>query len=87
VINSIPGAQVDQPITISGTATDVGGVVGGVEVSTDGGETWNPADGRGQWSFDWTPTQAGPVTLRSRAADDSANLEQSGPGLTVNVAP
>ena len=31
-------------ITITGTATDTGGgVVGGVEVSTDGGSTWHPA--------------------------------------------
>ena len=31
-------------ITISGTATDAGGgVVAGVEVSTDGGSTWHPA--------------------------------------------
>ena len=28
------------PVTIIGTATDFGGVVGGVEVSADGGQTW-----------------------------------------------
>ena len=34
-------------VTISGTATDTGGgVVGGVEVSVDGGATWHPATGR-----------------------------------------
>ena len=32
-------------VTITGTATDTGGgVVAGVEVSTDGGTTWHPAD-------------------------------------------
>ena len=37
-----------RPVTITGTATDTGGgVVGGVEVSTDGGATWHPATGRG----------------------------------------
>ena len=36
-----------RPVTISGTATDTGGgVVGGVEVSTDDGATWHPATGR-----------------------------------------
>ena len=33
-------------VTITGTATDTGGgMVGGVEVSTDGGATWQPATG------------------------------------------
>ncbi len=37
------------PVTITGTATDAGGgVVGGVEVSVDGGATWHPADGRAE---------------------------------------
>jgi hypothetical protein len=86
-ITPIPGAQVNLPVTISGTATDVNGIVGSVELSTDGGQTWNPANGREQWSFVWTPTQAGPATIRVRAADDSANLEQPGPGLAVVVVP
>jgi N,N-dimethylformamidase beta subunit-like, C-terminal/Bacterial Ig domain len=39
------------PVTITGTAADTGGgVVGGVEVSVDGGTTWHPATGRGSWS-------------------------------------
>src|SRR5207247_939650 len=34
-------------VTVSGTAQDLGGgVVGGVEVSVDGGATWHPAVGR-----------------------------------------
>src|SRR5262249_62405292 len=33
-----------QTVTVSGTASDAGGgVVAGVEVSTGGGQTWNPA--------------------------------------------
>ena len=32
-----------QSVTVSGTATDIGGVIAGVEVSTDGGNTWHPA--------------------------------------------
>jgi len=85
VVTPLGLAQVNQPVIISGTAVDVGGAVGSVEVSTDGGQTWNPASGRGQWAFGWTPTQAGTFTIRSRAADDSGNLEQPGPGIVVLV--
>ena len=43
-------------VTITGTATDAGGgVVGGVEVSVDGGATWHPAAGRATWTYTWTP--------------------------------
>ena len=77
---------VGNPVTISGTATDTGGgVVGAVEVSTDGGATWRPAAGRENWSFSWTPASSGPVTILSRAADDSGNLEVPGAGISVTV--
>ena len=57
--HSAPGGQ---QITITGTATDAGGgVVGGVEVSVDGGTTWHPATGRGSWTYNWTPTGSGLV--------------------------
>jgi hypothetical protein len=76
-------------ITITGTASDVGGRVGAVEVSTDGGETWHPASGRESWSYEWTPEDSGPATLLARAADDSANLgAPSAPvEVTVSVEP
>src|SRR6202166_2578329 len=64
------------PITITGTALDSGGgVVGGVEVSLDGGTTWHPAIGRESWTYMWTPNMLGQFMLQSRATDDSANLE------------
>src|SRR5262249_51194696 len=47
-------------ITVTGTATDTGGgVVAGIEVSTDGGSTWHPASISGRadtsvsWSYSW----------------------------------
>jgi hypothetical protein len=84
-----PGAgttiQVGQGVIIQGSASDSDGRVGGVDVSTDNGQTWNPASGRDNWIFGWTPTQSGNYTIRSRAADDSANLEQPSPGITVTV--
>ena len=71
---------------ITGTANDSSGQVWAVEVSTDGGSTWNPATGRGNWSFAWTPASPGSVTIKSRAVDDSGNLETPSAGVTVNVA-
>jgi len=67
--------QSGSAITVSGIATDSGGgVVGGVEVSTDGGNTWHPASGRGTWTYAWTPGAPGTTTIQARASDDSANL-------------
>ena len=66
---SVPGGAV----TITGTASDVGGVVGVVEISTDGGTTWRRATGRESWSYTYTAAE-GPADIRVRAADDSARL-------------
>jgi hypothetical protein len=75
------------PVTITGTATDAGGgVVGGVEVSTDGGTTWHAASGRASWSYVWTPGAPGSAVLRSRAVDDSGNLESPAAGVSVTIA-
>jgi hypothetical protein len=73
-------------ITIQGTATDAGGgVVGGVEVSVDGGTTWHPATGRGNWTFAWGPNSPGTATIKTRAVDDSGNIETPGAGVSVTV--
>ena len=74
------------PVTISGTAVDTGGgIVSGVEVSTDGGTTWRAATGTTSWSFAWTAAGSGSVTIRSRAYDDSGNLETPTAGVTITV--
>ena len=79
-------------VTISGTATDSGGgVVAGVEVSTDGGSTWHPVTTMSRrrtsvnWSYTWSAAGNGPVTIESRATDDSGNIETPGPGVSVTV--
>jgi methionine-rich copper-binding protein CopC len=73
-------------ITMVGTAVDAGGgVVAGVEVSTNGGQTWHPAVGRSSWSYSWIPGATGTVHLLSRAVDDSGNLEQPSAGVAVTV--
>lgn len=77
--------QAGSLITITGTASDVGGVVGGVEVSTDGGTTWHPATGRGNWTYNWTPETSGSATIKSRAVDDSGNLETPTAVVSISV--
>ncbi len=79
-------------VTITGTATDAGGgVVAGVEVSTDGGTTWHPttlttpAEQTVKWTYTWAAGGYPTTTIKSRAVDDSANLEQPSAGITVNV--
>jgi len=72
-------------LKITGKASEAGGgVVGGVEVSVDGGTTWHPATGREDWSYNWTvPQEQRSVAIMSRAVDDSGNLES--PRAAVNV--
>src|SRR5207244_2842210 len=63
-----------------------GGRGAGVEVSTDGGATWHPAVGRASWTYTWTPASSGAATIKSRAIDDSGNLETPAAGLNVTVS-
>jgi hypothetical protein len=74
-------------VTISGTASDTGGRVGGVEVSVDGGSTWHRASGRENWSYNWTPQTEGSVTVTSRAIDDSLNIQSPGSSVNFTVNP
>jgi len=78
-------------ITISGTSSDAGGVVAGVEISVDGGTTWKVATGTTNWTYSWTaPVTAGTVNIRVRGFDDSGNMEVPGSvgsadNINVNV--
>ncbi len=79
-------------VTVSGTASDAsGGVVAGVEVSTDGGSSWHPvttmsaAAASVTWSYTWSAAGNGAVTIKSRAANDSGYIEQPGAGVNVTV--
>src|SRR5439155_19820088 len=72
------------PITITGTAAETGGgVVAGVEVSVDGGTSWHPTSGTASWSYVWTPASSAQTTIRSRAVDDSGNVESPSAGVTI----
>ena len=82
-----------QSVTITGTATDAGGgVIAAVDVSTDGGKTWHPANSpvgavSENWSFTFNALAPGNYTIESRAVDDSLNLETPGPGVSYIVSP
>jgi hypothetical protein len=73
--------QVLKPLTITGLASpSPGTVVARVEVSTDGGTTWNAANttpttgGAVSWSYAWTPPTMGSATVQVRAEDDNADI-------------
>ncbi len=82
------GARIaTETLVITGTAADSGGgVVGGVEVSIDGGKRWHPATGRETWRYEATiPPELSRLVIRSRAVDDSGNVEPPAPGISVTV--
>jgi hypothetical protein len=75
---------VNQPVTINGTASDAGGV-NRVEVSVNGGSSWQTATGTTSWTLSWTPTTAGTYTILSRAVDNAGNTETSGTVPAANA--
>jgi sulfite oxidase len=58
-----------------------------VEISTDGGATWSPANLDDQqshyawrlWSYGWKPAKAGDYTILSRATDSQGRVQPSTP--------
>ena len=92
IVSPAAGSSVESGTraAISGTAVDNGGgTLAGVEVSVDNGATWRTANllPSGVWSFEWTPGSPGTATLRSRAFDDSGNVESAASGVTVSINP
>ncbi|PRY32039.1 Ig-like domain-containing protein [Pseudosporangium ferrugineum] len=63
-------------VTVTGTASDTGGRVAGVEVSTDG-STWHPATGTTSWTYSFFAAGLGSQTVRVRAIDDNGNIQQT----------
>ena len=80
IVSPVHNSTVAGPtITVSGTSTDVGGgAIGGVEVSIDNGTTWHMATGLENWTYTFSPTGYGTITIKVRAFDDSGNLEAAG---------
>jgi Tol biopolymer transport system component len=75
-------------LSITGTATDGDMSQAGVlkvEVSTNGGSTWNLATGTTSWSYAWTLPADGSYNIKTRATDNAGNIEVPGAGVTVVV--
>jgi hypothetical protein len=70
-------------VNLAGTASDVGGVVAGVEISTDNKVSWHPANGRTSWTYSFTAPSSSTLTIYSRAVDDSGNLEVPTSSITI----
>src|SRR5262249_45786770 len=77
---------IGKPVALTGTASDAGGgSVVRVEVSVDGGANYSAATGTTAWSFNWTPSLAGPATIKSRAVDNSGNVQNPPAEIHVTV--
>nr|WP_244561355.1 DUF4082 domain-containing protein [Bradyrhizobium canariense] len=93
IINLSAASVVEgQSITVTGTATDAGGKIAGVEISTNGGTTWHPANSNVgaanvTWSYTFVTGAQGRYNLKTRAVDDSLNLETPGAGTSYTVTP
>lgn len=81
------------PLIIKGTAMDAGtSSVQKVEVSLDGGTTWNNAtvtsidESNVLWEYTWAAAQAGTVNIKTRATDWVNNVETPGAGITITVS-
>ena len=76
---------------VTGTAIDTLSGVALVEVSGDGGITWNSAvdtSGNGTWStwsYAWTLPTDGSYEISARATDKAGNVEVPGARITVSV--
>lgn len=79
---------VARPYELEGIAFDGGTGIRAVEVSTDGGATFQPARldaDRGKYSFrrwraTWTPSAAGPATVVVRATNNAGDSQREAPG-------
>jgi DMSO/TMAO reductase YedYZ molybdopterin-dependent catalytic subunit len=73
-----------KPFPVRGAAWTGEAKIQKVEVSTDNGQTWQPAKLKSSpekhlwvfWEFDWqVPKEKGPATLLARATDDKGNTQ------------
>ena len=72
-------------VTVNGSATDAGGKVAGVEVSTDGGASWHPATGTTSWSYRYYQQGSGQQAVLARAVDDSGNFASTPASASLTV--
>ncbi len=57
-----------------------------VEISTDGGSTWNPVStGAEVWTYDWTPPGSGNYDLACRVTDNDSMVQAAPTTINVDV--
>jgi len=95
--NEAPGSSVQNPkenaflkgttYAISGTANDNpdGSGVSLVQVSTDGGSSWQDATGTDSWTYNWAIPPDGTYNIKSRAIDTAGNIETPSAGVNITV--
>jgi len=79
------GAQVNGSLPIAGVAFAGDRGISKVEVSTDGGTTWNTTELKTPkspyswvlWAYNWTPTTKGTQSIMVRATDGTGQLQDS----------
>jgi hypothetical protein len=64
---------IKESVTLSGTSTDSGSGLSKVEISSDGGQTWQTTSGTTSWSYTWNTFQSsnGMHEVRMRATDNA----------------
>jgi len=80
-----PQAKVSDPIPIAGVAFAGDRGISKVEVSVDGGRTWNLATLKAPrspyswvlWAYAWTPTNKGSTTVTVRAYDGAGTVQNA----------
>ncbi len=88
ITSPTPGTTLHQlSFTITGSATDgTGSGIQKVEVSIDGGTTWQPTAGTNAWTYTWNIPGNGSFQIKSRATDQAGNVETPTAGISVLVA-
>ncbi len=78
------GLEISGAVTVAGAASGPDGIAG-VEVTTDGGETWAAASGSESWSYAWTPPGPGEYIIMSRATGSDGRGETIRSAVQVTV--
>ncbi len=72
----------DGLVTLSGTASDLGSGVEKVQISLDGGVTWQDATGTTSWSYSWAATP-GTYNISVRVTDKKGNVSETSYTITI----
>jgi hypothetical protein len=69
---------VKETVTLEGTAEDGGSGLSTLEISTDGGQTWQPLTGTTSWSYSWDTSKSpnGPDEVLVQAIDKAGLINR-----------